>query len=1262
MSFFKKIISILFFASILCGCKSESNKLEGTEIAFKNVEDFRYSRLGDSDGYLVTVKNDLITFNFTDHIEVNKKATWFISNDLSGNNVISSSTIYLNEGQPAETNFTYLHVSNKQDKKTYAILLHRNYKFTVKFYDQIANRLISTSIIEEGHCIPEGEIPNIPTSPDGYTYTGWDFDFNSPVRSDRTIYLRYTAHITNVSLDPNGGHFSDGSTEKYHMDIAYNSSYSLPLPTKDHHRFLGWFTTRSGGTEINNSGTWLSTKSYETFYAHWEINRYSVTWKNGNVTLSTETYNYGDIPSYKGAEPTKEESAQYTYTFSGWSPTISAVVSNTTYTAVFNSVTKKYTVTWKNYDGTVLETDTDVPYGTMPSYNGDIPIKNGDAQYSYSFNGWNPSIGAVTGNVTYTAQFTSSINKYTVRYLNYDGSVISTQTIDYGSSASYHGVTPTKPDEGRKSYEFRGWDKDTSCITSNTDVYALYNTYINYSFTFIDESTTSIRLLEGQDIISQMPANSPKRITGNEEISYSWVDNGEYSFFETGTARGIYYITYNLNSGTNNESNPFSIYGDEVIELLDPTKTGYTFKGWYLDDEVTKITELSNITSDITLTAKWELTNYSITYHLDGGTNHAKNPESYTYQDTIELKNPSKTGYTFLGWYLDSEFQTSITIISGKYENLDLYAKFDVNQYTITFNSNGGAYEEGLQLTLDSRISGTRTFTIGYNELVNPYDLWELNVNGSSYFNGWYLDSGCKTKLTGTVSFTKDTTLYGDWFSFQASTKVKVLKNPIEVSSGVYSDAWISNPEDACFYLPPNITRFSCTASFPNGTKAHMYSYKKEMSIGDMNGDGEEKTRSYAVSGGDVIAIYSYPGSRVKCTITVKTIESTFITTNDERVAGISYGSEINTPLVSKTGFEFLGYYDTDNQLIDSNYYYESDKTFTASWQLVDYNINYHLDGGINNENNPNTFTIESNLSLLEPSKQGFEFGGWYTSPTFESQYQITTINGLSGDLDLYAKFTPITYSLTMNNNGGTYGAIITFYDGDEIIYSSSLLYSEYIEDFTPNSKEGYLFAGWYLDPELAEIFNYNGQISHDTNLYAKWIECSTLSTTVELSNNFDILIQGIDEQLITFVPIADCSVTISSQSDLDLLGSLYDENHNKLVGSDDISDEDLDFSLTYNLTAGDIYYLSVSGATVSTNGHATINVDWTGNCQITGTTFGDDVRYYQYGSQYYLPENVVLEGYTFVGWFDDDNNQYTSGIWIFTDNVSVHAVFEASI
>ena len=137
---------------------------------------------------------------------------------------------------------------------------------------------------------------------------------------------------------------------------------------------------------------------------------------DGKTVLQTTNYDLNAVPSYTGATPAKAEDDKYTYTFAGWSDgtktygptdTLPAVTDDATYTAVFDSTVKQYTIKFLDEDGTVLQSG-DFNYGTTPSYTGSTPTKAEDDDYTYAFAGWTPAIVSVTGNTTYTATFTAT--------------------------------------------------------------------------------------------------------------------------------------------------------------------------------------------------------------------------------------------------------------------------------------------------------------------------------------------------------------------------------------------------------------------------------------------------------------------------------------------------------------------------------------------------------------------------------------------------------------------------------------------------------------------------------------------------------------------------------------------------------------------------------------------------------------------------------------------------------------------------------------
>lgn len=159
-------------------------------------------------------------------------------------------------------------------------------------------------------------------------------------------------------------------------------------------------------------------------------NTYTITWKQDDgTTINTTEVTSGAMPTH--ADPTKPSTAQYTYTFSGWTPTIVAATANKTYTATYTSTLRSYTITWKNEDGTTLETDANVTYGTTPTYNGSTPTKPADAQYTYTFAGWTPEVVAVTGDATYTATFTTTPVPKEIRVA--DGESLDICTLGYTS-------------------------------------------------------------------------------------------------------------------------------------------------------------------------------------------------------------------------------------------------------------------------------------------------------------------------------------------------------------------------------------------------------------------------------------------------------------------------------------------------------------------------------------------------------------------------------------------------------------------------------------------------------------------------------------------------------------------------------------------------------------------------------------------------------------------------------------------------------------
>ena len=150
-----------------------------------------------------------------------------------------------------------------------------------------------------------------------------------------------------------------------------------------------------------------------------------------------------------------------------------------------------------------------------------------------------------------------------------------------------------------------------------------------------------------------------------------------------------YTITFDTDGGS--EISPITQdYGSEITAPANPSKTGYTFVGW--DKEIPTAMPAENIT----IKAQWKANSYTITFDTDGGSEISPITQDYGSEITAPA-NPSKTGYTFVGW--DKEIPTAMPA-----ENITIKAQWKANSYTITFDSDGGSTVESKTLSWNDKV------------------------------------------------------------------------------------------------------------------------------------------------------------------------------------------------------------------------------------------------------------------------------------------------------------------------------------------------------------------------------------------------------------------------------------------------------------------------------------------------------------------------------------------------------------------------------
>ena len=195
-----------------------------------------------------------------------------------------------------------------------------------------------------------------------------------------------------------------------------------------------------------------------------QVTTYTVTFKDHDGTvLKTETVEEGKAATAP-ANPTREG-----YTFEGWDKTFDNVTADMVVTATYKAVETKptdppvttYTVTFKDHDGKVLGTQK-VEEGkgaTAPA---------NPTRTHYTFTGWDKSFNKITADLVVTATY--KINEYTVTFKDYNGTVLKTEKVESGKAAT----APANPT--REHYNFAGWDKTFSSVTSDLIVTAKYTT------------------------------------------------------------------------------------------------------------------------------------------------------------------------------------------------------------------------------------------------------------------------------------------------------------------------------------------------------------------------------------------------------------------------------------------------------------------------------------------------------------------------------------------------------------------------------------------------------------------------------------------------------------------------------------------------------------------------------------------------------------------------------------------------------------------
>ena len=540
-----------------------------------------------------------------------------------------------------------------------------------------------------------------------------------------------------------------------------------------------------------------------------------------------------------------------------------------------------------------------------------------------------------------------------------------------------------------------------------------------------------------------------------------------------------YTVTFDSNGGSAVGNQTIEHNGKASEPVVDPTRTGYTFVGWYNDD--TEYEFSTPITKNLTLTAKWKAIQYTVTFDANGGEG-SLDAQTFTYDVAKELtkKNDSiyRTGYTFLGWATEkdsnsvaySDGASVINLASTNNKTVELFAVWQINTYTLTFEltlpeaATAEQVNERMQQLSSQPIEGLdvsiNLVTVEGKRVIRVTVTGEYEKDLTSFNNlfneGFRQFTGkdgkpytLSIKLPGKVQET--TTVTGEWIAdnvvtltFESNGGTEV---PAEYLVGGTKPSKPSDPTRAGYVFVGWFT--------DNGT------FKSEF-------DFEEP-----LSGDKTVYVYAKWDS-VTYEVTFNLNGATGVTAPEEfRFTHDALGSQIlSAPDGTYPGYAFVGWsyegevYTTlaelfkETTLGDGNDEATTVIDLTAVWNVNTYTITYVLNGGTLNEGYKESYTVVDETFALETpaDRTGYKFRGWFEEEDFSGSAVSQILAGSIGNKVFYAKWEAEVYTVTINANGGSFG------DGvqteQKFAYGTNV-YEEFISGLAVTAPAYHHLSGW---------------------------------------------------------------------------------------------------------------------------------------------------------------------------------------------------------
>ena len=595
---------------------------------------------------------------------------------------------------------------------------------------------------------------------------------------------------------------------------------------------------------------------------------------------------------------------------------------------------------------------------------------------------------------------------------------------------------PTLPTPTKTGNIFKGWYKDTTKIEETTTV----------------DTSTNITLKASWEVIKYTLTVNPNGGTWNGNTTSQNFEQG-YGTTKTianptATPSG-YTVRFNTNGGTSTDS----------LQQIQTT----AFDGWKLTGGGTFVAP-------------------TYTYGTSNGTLTAQ----YT-GNNVTLPNATKTGSTLKGWYTSGTGGTRVGGAGDAYkptESTTLFAQWNETEYTLTVNPNGGVWNGSAS---NQTVVGTynSTKTIANPTAPNGYTV-TLNDNGrtnsivqTKTFSRW-INSG-----SGNI---RDNTTYtfgnGDG-TLTAEYTANVVTLPTPTKDGYTFDGWFTSngtkiSENDNVNITENITliakwqgeSYTLTVN-PNGGTWNESSEIQTV-VGTYNSTREISNpiapKGYTVTLNDsenttsVVQTKSFNGWAKTGRGTIAGTTYTFGNGNGEIVANYT-SNKVTLPIPTKEGYTFKGWFTQENggTKIETSYMPESDITLYTQWEANKYTITFDGNGVTLEQNSKEVTYGQTYGELPEPTKEGYDFDGWYTEDG--NLIKSTDIVNITKNITLTANWSVKKYTVTFKNDDGSVLYTTLAQYGNKIVYSGK----------TPVSTKiipGYesKFKGWENEEALENI------------------------------------------------------------------------------------------------------------------------------------------------------------------------------------------------